>query len=140
MKVLFIITILFLAACTQSDFSSNQKVTDLNKTVSVPEKINNVINQTIPKNISQPKINQTVPSSVKATYKREFNGTSHIIEVLDATEDGKGCLIRVDGTTTLINEDETQTVNGVKIHVTDVVLLRSYLEDKDACQIIISNG
>ena len=63
---------------------------------------------------------------------------THIIEVVDVTEDSGACIIKVDNSTDLIKVGETKTLNGVKIYVADVRIFNSIAEDKDVCEMVIA--
>ena len=66
---------------------------------------------------------------------REIGGESHEIEVIDVSDSEDKCGISVDGSTVWINVDSTQTVNGVKIGVTEAVAVHAQLQDTDICKV-----
>lgn len=68
---------------------------------------------------------------------KTINGVEHKVEVLDVTENADACQVKVDDTTAIIDVDETKTVNGVQIGVTDVRAIHAQLQDVDVCQISI---
>lgn len=156
MKYVLISAIIFsllLTACNSYPVISEQNVESLNgdvEEVNVPVKNQTPVqNKTETKPAEEPKeetpeqtpqlvsaTNMTV-SSQDANNLYSVKGKRHTIEVVDVTESEDGCLISVDGTTDLINLDETKTINTVKITVLDVHAFRSQLEDNDVCQIIV---
>ncbi len=64
-------------------------------------------------------------------------GVEHTVEVLDVTENEDACQVKVDGVTVIVDEDETRTISGVQIGVTDVRAIHAQLQDVDVCQISI---
>ncbi len=66
---------------------------------------------------------------------KSIDGIDHTIEVLDVTEDEDACQVKVDGTTSIIDEDATKTINGIQIGITDVRAIHAQLQDSDICQV-----
>lgn len=70
-----------------------------------------------------------------------IDGTEHVIELLDVTEDAAeaagSCGFSVDGTVMWVDVDETRTTNGVRIGVVDAKALHSQAQDTDVCQTVI---
>src|SRR3989338_1991304 len=75
------------------------------------------------------------------TVTVELDGTKHVVELLDVTEDATenagSCGFSVDGTVVWVDVDETRTANGVRIGVIDAKALHSQSQDTDVCQTII---
>ncbi len=70
--------------------------------------------------------------------EKSINGVQHNIEVVDVTEGANACQVKVDGTTSIIDVDSTQTINGVQIGITDVRAIHAQLQDTDVCQVALS--
>lgn len=68
---------------------------------------------------------------------KTVGGVEHTIEVLDVTDAADACQVKVDDVTAIIDVDNTKTVNGVQIGVTDVRAIHAQLQDVDVCQISI---
>jgi hypothetical protein len=68
---------------------------------------------------------------------KTVSGVEHTIEVLDVTEAEDACQVKVDDTTAIIDEDETKTINGVQIGITDVRAIHAQLQDVDVCQVSV---
>ncbi len=70
-----------------------------------------------------------------------IDGTEHVVELLDVTEDAAesagSCGFSVDGTVLWVDVDETRTTNGVRIGVVDAKALHSQAQDTDVCQTVI---
>ncbi len=147
MKIFLLLSLIFLAACAVQPLTSTQNVVDMNNEVEVNVSQNVTLNATQSQNVTLPPVQEVKPiplpkypvtiSSVNGSNVYLINKTVHRIEVVDVTEDETGCLIKVDNTIVLINEDSEQRVNGIKIHVLDVRAFRSQLKDNDVCQVII---
>lgn len=86
-----------------------------------------------------PKLNLSSKHDVPAHTKMSarWNYTTHTIEVIDVTEDGSACFINVDGSMVLIDKDSSKEVNGITIHVFDVRVMRSQLQNNDICELMI---
>lgn len=108
---------------------TNTTITKQNKTEVKNQTSNIIINLPLAANV-------TLPKNVIA--QKMIRGTMHTIEVVDVTEDGLGCLIKIDGMIDVVDKGQTKTINGVYIFVSDARIFRSQLEDKDVCQLIIS--
>ena len=142
MKQLLLIGLL-LIACTP-EFVSNQQV----KIIEAQENVTVVSNITSEQNITSTQPEVVQPKQVQFTNSTWINqgiplsgstrSGKHVIELIDVDDNERGCLIRVDSSTVLIDEDESTTINNVKIHVLDVRAFKSYSQDNDACQVIIS--
>ena len=157
---IFIILLFFLAACSPETEQTVENVTNtINKTsanVSGYETTDSEKNKTtvIEEQKTEDKTeqdeseaqkydildpspnNSSVSSNLPA--KKWIRGTTHIIEVIDVTENSDACIIRVDNSTDLIDVGETKTLNGVKIYVSDARIFNSVAEDKDVCELVIS--
>jgi hypothetical protein len=68
---------------------------------------------------------------------KSVSGVEHVIEVLDVTENEDACQVKVDDVTAIVDEDETKTINGVQIGITDVRAIHAQLQDVDVCQVSI---
>lgn len=129
-KLSLFLIFLFLVACAPQ-FESTQKVTEKPAdTTAVKTNTTNITKSVIPK------INNALPKNKMIT--KIIGGQTHIIEVVDVTSDGSGCLLKVDGIPTLIDEGETATVNGLKIFVLEVRALRDTLQQNDLCEILVT--
>jgi hypothetical protein len=68
---------------------------------------------------------------------KTVSGVEHTIEVLDVTENEDACQVKVDDVTAIIDEDNTKTINGVQIGITDVRAIHAQLQDVDVCQVSV---
>jgi hypothetical protein len=71
------------------------------------------------------------------TVTKTIGGVDHTITMLDVTSDEESCGFDVDGTTVWIDDDETQTVGGLTIGVTDAKAVYTKDYDKDICKVFI---
>lgn len=149
-SIIILFVFLFLAAC--SSISSSQNLISLkahsNETPSnqspfvFPESsaalpiLQENITEAAKEAVRITTSNVTLSNGI--TAKKISKGVEHIIEVIDVTTDEDGCLIKVDGTTDLINKGQTKIINGIRIYVADVRSMHSALEDKDLCQLVIA--
>ncbi len=159
-KILFVLLFIFLIACkleieqtveNTSNISNKigADVSEINKVFDNSIKLNKTNNNQNEAEIkSEPaesqkysilnptQNNASISSDIPA--KKWIKGITHIIEVIDVTENSDACIIRVDNSTDLINVGETKTLNGVKIFVSDVIIFNSLTEDKDICELVIA--
>ena len=157
---IFIILLFFLAACSPETEQTVENVTNtINKTsanVSGYETTDSEKNKTtvIEEQKTEDKTEQDEseaqkydildPSQNNASVssnlpaKKWIKGATHLIEVIDVTENSDACIIRVDNSTDLIDVGETKTLNEVKIYVSDARIFNSMAEDKDVCELVIS--
>ena len=157
---IFIILLFFLAACSPETEQTVENVTNtINKTsanVSGYETTDSEKNKTtvIEEQKTEDKTEQDEseaqkydildPSQNNASVssnlpaKKWIKGATHLIEVIDVTENSDACIIRVDNSTDLIDVGETKTLNEVKIYVSDARIFNSVAEDKDVCELVIS--
>jgi hypothetical protein len=68
---------------------------------------------------------------------KTVSGVQHTIEVLDVTEDQDACQVKVDDVTQIVDVDNTKTINGVQIGITDVRAIHAQLQDTDVCQVSV---
>jgi hypothetical protein len=68
---------------------------------------------------------------------KTVSGVEHTVEVLDVTEDADACQVKVDDQTVIIDVDETKTISGVQLGITDVRAIHAQLQDVDVCQVSI---
>ena len=69
--------------------------------------------------------------------KKTVSGVEHTVEVLDVTENADACQVKVDDVVALVDLDETKTINGVQLGITDVRAINAQLQDVDVCQVSI---
>lgn len=153
--ILWIISLFFLSACYQIVYETDQSIIDLsNKTNETNKTANNAEVNVISEQktneskesvktaeqkyqiIDPAESNASVSSNLPA--KKWIKGATHIIEVVDVTEDSNACIIKVDGISDLIKVGETKTLNGVKIYVAEARIFNSMTEDKDICELVIA--
>lgn len=68
---------------------------------------------------------------------KTINGVQHTIEVQDVTDQANACQVKVDDVTAIIDVDNTKTINGVDIGISDVRAIHAQLQDTDICQLSI---
>ncbi|MFC1696695.1 hypothetical protein ACFL1H_00020 [Nanoarchaeota archaeon] len=64
-----------------------------------------------------------------------ISGVEHEVELIDVADDEEACGVSVDGTTKWIDLDQTATINGVEVGVTDAIAVHSATQDTDACEV-----
>ena len=63
------------------------------------------------------------------------DGVEHKVELLDVSTQETGCLVAVDGKSSFIYTGTTETINNVRIGVTDAVAIHAQLQDVDLCEV-----
>ncbi|MBN2566838.1 hypothetical protein JXB02_02000 [Candidatus Woesearchaeota archaeon] len=63
------------------------------------------------------------------------DGVDHTVEMVDVDEDATSCGFKVDGDSTWIDVDDTESKNGVSIGVTDARAVHSEAQDADICEV-----
>jgi len=124
MKWIFLVALLFLAACT-TEIRTEEQAT-------IEEKPIIVLNGAP----ESEEVEIQAPILNKPDVEKMMNGTRRFIEVVGITEDGDKCLIRVGDTTAFIEEGQTKEINGVRIHVLDILLLHAE-PDEGMCRLIL---
>jgi hypothetical protein len=71
------------------------------------------------------------------TVTKEVNGVEHSITMIDVNQDADACGFSVDGSTIWIDKDDTRTVSGVTLGVTDALAVYTELRDGDMCKVFI---
>lgn len=66
---------------------------------------------------------------------KAVNGVEHEIEMIDVTEDADSCGLNVDGSVIWIDVDDTETVQGLTIGVTDAKAVHTETYDADICKV-----
>lgn len=125
-RIILILFILLIAACTQQ--------VSLNET---NETVITEINETI-ESIEENAAAQNITLAKKNVITETVNGTEYVIEIIDITETQDACLIEVNGELIVVDLGETRKINGLRIFVADIIAFRTYLEDKDVCQLVIA--
>jgi len=153
------VIVILLASCVQKELVSKQTINDIIKqNTSILKSELKTNTELSSKNISQNKttVNITdLPKTEKSIIKIDVSeknislsktsiaekwiqGKTYLIELIDVTSDGRGCMIGVDGEISLIDEGESATLNGLKIYVLEAYPIKSFSGDDDVCKIIIS--
>lgn len=69
------------------------------------------------------------------TITKTISGVEHSIKMIDVSESEDACGFEVDGTTIWIDDDKTETVNGVTLGVTDAKAVHTETYDADICKV-----
>ncbi len=71
------------------------------------------------------------------TVTKTIDGVEHEITMLDVTENENSCGFKVDGTTVWVDVDDTESVGGVTLGVTDAKAVHNVNYDSDICKVYI---
>jgi len=71
------------------------------------------------------------------TVTKEVDGVEHTIKMVDVADSASSCGIEVDGSTVWIDEDDTETISGVTIGVTEAREVNVDKADADICKVFI---
>jgi len=71
------------------------------------------------------------------TVTKEIDGVEHTITMVDVSENEDKCGFEVDGSSIWIDLDETQTVSGVTLGVTEATAVHNKDYDADICKVFI---
>jgi hypothetical protein len=71
------------------------------------------------------------------TITQEVDGVDHTIKMVDVTSEADACGIEIDGSIVWIDVDDSETVSGVTVGVTEARAIRVADEDQDICRITL---
>jgi hypothetical protein len=71
------------------------------------------------------------------TVTTEVDGVDHTIKMIDVANDAESCGFEVDGSSVWLDLDDTDTISGVTLGVTEIRAINNDLSDADICQVFI---
>lgn len=71
------------------------------------------------------------------TVTKEVDGVEHTIKMVDVANDAESCGFEIDGSTVWIDVDDTETVSGVTLGVTEAREVNVKDSDADICKVFI---